>query len=515
MRAANPSRPSVTGLILALAVTLAAQSYLWPHVTDDAYISFRYADRLAHGAGLTFNDGERVEGFSNPLWTVALAGIAKVTALGLPDIARALGLACALATILLAWWGMRFTRPACTAFSSAVALTLIVTNPGFHIFATAGLEGPLFGCLLLGGVVATLSGNWGGLVLAAAAFALAGVTRPEGLMYGLFWFIALRWVGRDSRLSMARQLLLLAIVLLPAAVWECVRLSYYGSWLPNSAIAKSPGTLSSLFILPSTLQPWILSLGGPLILLSWVFVRAETTEAYRRLWRAAAGVIVAGGVFVLYTCRDWMPFGRFIVPVWPVIAMLSGVWLDTVLERLRESGALRLGRSSALVVLLGVVACAVFAWQVQVRGYVANEGMNMQMRGSPQVAAGEWLAAHLHKGATVATPWLGGMGYVAKDLVFWDLAGLTDVEQARYVAAGEPGGPDQDPILRRQPDAIVALDVPASWGYKNDRPLYDWIDQRYVFVRAVPQGKFGAVDIWILRERMNRILRADTTGSGS
>ena len=42
-------------------------------VQDDAYISFRYAENLALGRGLVWNEGERVEGYTNFLWTVILA----------------------------------------------------------------------------------------------------------------------------------------------------------------------------------------------------------------------------------------------------------------------------------------------------------------------------------------------------------------------------------------------------------------------------------------------------------
>ena len=44
-----------------------AWSYL-SYVTDDALISLRYARRLLDGRGLTWTDGERVEGYSNLLW---------------------------------------------------------------------------------------------------------------------------------------------------------------------------------------------------------------------------------------------------------------------------------------------------------------------------------------------------------------------------------------------------------------------------------------------------------------
>ena len=37
---------------------------------DDAFISYRYALNLVEGKGLVFNAGERVEGYSNFLWTL-------------------------------------------------------------------------------------------------------------------------------------------------------------------------------------------------------------------------------------------------------------------------------------------------------------------------------------------------------------------------------------------------------------------------------------------------------------
>jgi len=42
---------------------------------DDAFISYRYAKHLVEGQGLVFNPGERVEGITNPLFTLLLAGM--------------------------------------------------------------------------------------------------------------------------------------------------------------------------------------------------------------------------------------------------------------------------------------------------------------------------------------------------------------------------------------------------------------------------------------------------------
>ncbi len=60
---------------LALLGWLSAVAWF---LTDDAFISFRYARNLLEGYGLVFNPGEYVEGYSNFLWVLELAAIRRV-----------------------------------------------------------------------------------------------------------------------------------------------------------------------------------------------------------------------------------------------------------------------------------------------------------------------------------------------------------------------------------------------------------------------------------------------------
>src|SRR5271169_4124060 len=67
-------RPARVLLVLAFAVLVAHTALLADWVIDDAGISFAYARNLANGSGLVSQPGvEPVEGYSNPLWTLALA----------------------------------------------------------------------------------------------------------------------------------------------------------------------------------------------------------------------------------------------------------------------------------------------------------------------------------------------------------------------------------------------------------------------------------------------------------
>ena len=59
--------------LIPLVLLLGARAAMWvliPVASEDAYISFRYARNLAVGNGLVYNPGERVLGFTSPLWTL-------------------------------------------------------------------------------------------------------------------------------------------------------------------------------------------------------------------------------------------------------------------------------------------------------------------------------------------------------------------------------------------------------------------------------------------------------------
>src|ERR1700742_3826290 len=63
------------GFALGLAIHAA---HYWPFFSDDAFISLRYAQRFAHGEGLTWTAGERVEGYTDLLWVLLLGAVSKL-----------------------------------------------------------------------------------------------------------------------------------------------------------------------------------------------------------------------------------------------------------------------------------------------------------------------------------------------------------------------------------------------------------------------------------------------------
>src|SRR4051812_1351198 len=88
-----------------VAAFLALCSLFRDFVTDDAWISARYAENFAAGRGLVWNPGgPRVEGFSNPL-LVAVEALARLAGVAPLDAARAAGIAGGVALlVVMARW---------------------------------------------------------------------------------------------------------------------------------------------------------------------------------------------------------------------------------------------------------------------------------------------------------------------------------------------------------------------------------------------------------------------------
>ena len=179
--------------VLAL---LHANSRIW--LSDDAFITFRYADHLAHGHGLVFNVGERVEGDTNFLWTLWIA-VGRLLGASATGWSIVWGIACYLAAIaLLARRSLQLDDfPSAALFGAA--------HVAWAEFATSGLETSAFTLLAFAGYVLVcperdVAPSRRRIAAAGAVFALAALTRPDGILFGAVagvWLLAQKRV-RDG-----------------------------------------------------------------------------------------------------------------------------------------------------------------------------------------------------------------------------------------------------------------------------------------------------------------------------
>jgi arabinofuranosyltransferase len=237
------------GLAATLAL-LVGHALFYRFLCDDAFISFRYAHHLATGRGLVFNPGfERVEGYSNFLWVVALAAF---DALGVkPEhVAPVLSVLLTVALwSLVARASLRWIPGGSARFVILLPTAWLALTRSVAVWSTGGLETRLFEVLVVAGVFRLLDDlgavsegeakrtPWG-----AFFFALASLTRPDGVL------IAGGAMAAAAGILAVRRRLRLADVAAHALIFGGIvgahlifRHAYYGEWVPNTYYAKVGG----------------------------------------------------------------------------------------------------------------------------------------------------------------------------------------------------------------------------------------------------------------------------------
>ncbi len=317
-------------VLFALCVTGLSLIRAWPDTIDDAHITFRCLENWLAGLGLTFNPGmPPVEGFSNPLFLFTLAPLARI---GIrPETgALALGLFsfgfCALAAsgLVRALGG--------TARGSTLAIIGVLCHFPLLYYSVTGLETGFFAALVTAALwrYITAKGKVDGL--GAVLWVLVALTRPEGILYPALLGCAelaaaivnsrqkagnpLHATEFRDRIKNWSSVLWLLGVAFVFGLFLIGRHAYFGAWLPNTYLAKPPGSADLATennpLIEST--KYILGFAGQLGILlplgAIVGLRHRGGRSCRALWL----VILGGVVFVFYAGGDWMPLSRFLLP---------------------------------------------------------------------------------------------------------------------------------------------------------------------------------------------------------
>ncbi len=343
----------LTGLLCAGIVFLA---WFFRFSQDDAFISFRYADNLAHGHGLVWNEGERVEGYTNFLWTMLVAAGIR---LGFDPVfwSQAIGLLCFAASLYFSWKlgsNLLPSQGAATLF-----VVLLGANYTFLSFATGGLETSLQTALVLALTLTVLRArqsfppSWRAVVLTGLIGSAAILTRLDSVMFCLLLegYLIVFLLRSQLPASMRTRLLLVLLgahlaILGPWMLWK---LWYYGQLLPNTFYLKAATTLLAhmghgvRYLWTFIHSYWLL----PVLALSvWGLMRS-----WRDLSRDMLLLIAAVLLWVSYLVAvggDFMEF-RMLVPSLPFLFLIltAGIW------NLSRIGMLR--AACAVLLLVGTV----------------------------------------------------------------------------------------------------------------------------------------------------------------
>lgn len=405
-------------------------------VTDDAFITFRYARNLVQGEGLRYNSGVEppVEGFSNPLWVAVCA----VMEGGRLDPRRwAPALAFVTGSVLL-WrlWGVLRGPVGLPVGWAAPVLAFAALSPAYAVWSSSGLETLPMALLLflaverLEGKTARGRGGWAWIPDLGLGAGLA-LVRVEGVGWAAV-VVLLAWLrGRASR---SRLLALAGGAAAAFGGYLAFRLAWFESWVSNTAAAKVAWSLPHLergvdYVISQVLTLPVLVL--PLAVLPLLLRRRRGLEA----------VLYAGFfVWAAVVGGDHMPMGRLLVPALP----LGAVALGRALAGMKSPQGPRvwaavLGLGLAVSVLPVADAHAVpqswraafhFRWNTP--HYASETAIWRWERHQTRIMTriGQALRQRIPEGESIVLGAIGVVGYVS-ELFVWDRYGLVNREVAR------------------------------------------------------------------------------------
>ncbi|MDZ4697655.1 MAG: hypothetical protein SGI86_21130 [Deltaproteobacteria bacterium] len=450
--------------VLLGACVLIPHALYFDFLTDDAYISFRYARNLAEHGELVFNLGERVEGYTNFLWTILLA-LGMKLGVGPEISSRVLGVVFGvggLAVVTRLSLRLDDEQPRPGHFIAPVALA---ATSAYACWTTGGLETQLFTFLFLLGTERYLHETlrFAGFQ-SSFYFGLASLTRPEGPMFfclaaafrfGHNLFSQKRWrPTRDEWLWLA----IFTAIFVPYVLW---RISYYGHPFPNTYYVKASGNATGslkmgLYYLRRFAEDHTLWFWVPFIVAGWP--RAGNT--HRRLlfeWSLLVAV-----VFCLYVAKvggDFMGLYRFVLPLIPLGAIL-----------VQEAARNLAGRLTPLVprAALAVVGLTLFAGHVIGSMHTSHQAATLigadngidtpgylKFYADERVPIGRWFGQHARPDDLMT---LGGAGVIAYYSMIpgYDVFGLVDetiAHDATMTHGARPGhqkwGTDAYMVSRR------------------------------------------------------------------
>jgi hypothetical protein len=495
---------------IALAALWHARSY--DFFCDDAYIALRYAKNLVEHHELAYNLGQRVEGFTSPLWVLLISALG---ASGGPLVSatRALGACSALLTFGALCLFFRELEPKATRLVLAPAAALAMSAP-FAAWALGGLETPLFVALFTLSLAllarAARKRDLSSSLQAGLSVAFCALCRPEGATLIAIGSVVV-CLPQPSAPSLRLRRLLAWFVPIGLLVggYELFRLRYYGYPLPNTFYVKTSGEglwqrgVSYLGFAGSEFG-WA-PVGACLSSLLFLLIDGFRLPSSYRPDSSRVLVLctaVAVTVQLLYVARiggDFLDLYRFLTPLLPALLCVSTSAASRLL--CESQGRARFG-------VLGIAACLCVSYgrnqlSMAERASRIAESSRAELRLEPLgwtrlyalrwQGIGRWLSRAGTAGDSTAVGAAGALPFYS-ELPNLDLFGLNDLEIARHgrLIGNRPGHQRfaaMDYLFAQKPTFVFMS--PESTPRKAGRLRYDryWTSRGYlpIEIRVEPE----------------------------
>lgn len=453
-------------LIIALSVRIAIV-LVTRLAAEDAFITFRYAQQLAHGNGFVHNTGERVYGTTTPLFTVLMA-IWHLISQNVLIGAWSLNVTSVAGGLVFLWFGLR--QAEISRVSRLFVLGSLLAASKFWSLDVTGMETSMVIFLMSASLYALLKER---MILTGIIAGLLLWTRIDTALWVLaLLIITLQRDWRDS-------LRIGAVALCTYLPWMLFASLYFGSPIPHTIIAKLYAyprfSLATLFqdirtslilvsplAVPSGMElPPLLASMAIIIVAAWHLFKDRGSQLMRLLG------IFAGMEAVRLLISHSMIFTRYFAPLLWAILILFGLGLGAIYTSYVSGNRGRQALFIGMVVAVLLYDLALGLGRVEELRYgqaSRNEGSLKQI--------GLWLNQNSPVGSTVLLEPLGYIGYYA-DRRMLDVVGLVTPQ---VVEMKKRGLNDVYLYLADlQPDYVVAhCEEAESWLVRSGADFYDF-----------------------------------------
>ncbi|MEE9100722.1 hypothetical protein VXJ36_10940 [Pseudomonas nitroreducens] len=473
--------------------------FSWGVTIDDAYISARYAVHLFDGNGATFNPGERVEGFSNPTWVFVTGLFHRLFShLEMYTVGRLAGLASSLLTgaIIVILWRSERLHP----FACAIVLVTLASMPQIGFWTTAGLETTFYTLLLVSSMFLLARPDRTASASSAVLSGLASLSRPEGIAFaGLNTLLTLL---TPPFFKVKKAIVYCGIVLAIAVPYLILRINYYESFLPNTFLAKSGGSQNFWRGLNYIIQ-------NPTIPGALIAILAITSILYAkknlviRIFLSAAITQIA---FIIWAGGDWMPVGRFTVPLTVFLSITAAYPLSALMTYFEQRKTKPFCLGVTLLMVLTILSLQILQSIKQHNEYFWRIAHGLDSR----VVLGQWIDSYSPKSIKIAYGDMGALPFYS-NRYFMDFHGLVDREIGEIIYKNKFSDRKllmvDESIIRRKPDVVILINnqgtpfgpdfIPDEYGspaiVKELNSRYKYVGNLLAYpkdaVRSYPEGR--------------------------
>ena len=410
---------------------------------DDTFIHIGYAKDISEGKGYSFA-GNKTYGSTSPIWPPLIASIA-LTHIDFENSARLLSFLFSIAGVLLMYITahLRFSNviSVCAAF-------LFSFNTYFLRWSLSGMEATAscFFMLVLVYILFKEKGKKVNRVLYFIA-GLSPLIRPEFYLFVpvLFIFLLLLYPIQGIFLK-------LALIIIPAFLWNCFAFIYFGTITPSTFLIKAGNTFFSTEW-DTVARSTTLFLSGNLIEFCFILVASVLLLMYYKrklksivphLMRSEISLFITwiSLFYIYYILKNVTILSRYSLVLLPVVILLTVFLLTKVGERFDFT---QKTKSLLLVLLLtaSLLVHGLFTW------FIVKPDADNFICGFKHAykKIASMIAEEGHKESSVALSDVGIVGVYSGSKIY-DFVGLVDKDRFQFSSK-------RDYFLNKKPQYLI------------------------------------------------------------